>query len=74
MKRKKYKLVCLNSDECGFVDYTNLIPEEYICNICANPALLYLANTPPFHLLGEEELQEQSIKILAQAIKRIDHD
>lgn len=74
MKRKKYKLVCLNSDECGFVDYTNLIPEEYICNVCASPALLYLTNTAPFHLLTEEELQKQSVEMLAKAIKRINYD
>lgn len=74
MQRKKYKLVCLNQDECGYTEYLQSLTDDSFCSICGSPALPYTANTQPLHFLDEEELQKQSIRILVNAIERIKND
>lgn len=74
MQRKKYKLVCLNQDECGYTEYFDFLIKDSFCTVCGSPALPYTTNTRPLHFLSEEELQKQSIQILANAIERIKND
>jgi hypothetical protein len=43
-----YKLQCLNTDECGAVEYFEQIPDSYICDNCGQPALPYTKGANPF--------------------------
>jgi len=65
MKREKFKLVCLNEDECGYVDYIPLPPEDYICANCGNIAGFYEANSTPIHKKPEHVFEIDSIKKLS---------
>ena len=65
MKREKFKLVCLNEDECGYVEYVSTTPEDYICTNCGNIAAFYEANSIPIHKKAEHVFELDSIKKLS---------
>lgn len=65
MKKQKFKLVCLNQDECSYVEYIDDFPEEYSCTICGSLAALYEADFIPIHEMPEHVFEIKCIEKLS---------
>jgi hypothetical protein len=65
----KYKLVCYDSDNCGFVEYLEDIPDDFICENCAGISALYNIHSTPIHTRSKPDLDKELTKLLERVNK-----